>query len=82
MVFVSQTTEENVPNPNIVATSTATATTASSVTSRKRSYQATNLPQIMPPPQQQNQMCYSGFAAAATGADSRRPHQRPAAGKS
>ena len=71
-----------VPNPNIVATSTATATTASSVTSRKRSYQATNLPQIMPPPQQQNQMCYSGFAAAATGADSRRPHQRPAAGKS
>merc|ERR1719418_185473 len=41
-----------VPNPNIVATSTATATTASSVTSRKRSYQASNLPQIMPPPQQ------------------------------
>ena len=73
-----------VPNPNIVATSTATAPMASSVTSRKRSYQATNLPQIMPPPQQQNQMCYSGFAATATAteADSRRPHQRPTAGKS
>merc|ERR1712223_2179181 len=47
------------------------AAASSSTTSRKRSYQATNLPQ-MPPPPQQAQMCYPGFS---TGGD-RRP-QRP-----
>ena len=48
------------------------AAASSSTTSRKRSYQATNLPQ-MPPPPQQAQMCYPGFSTA--GGD-RRP-QRP-----